>query len=800
MKTNYKFIAAFALAGVLAFSCGKDDVKAPVEPEEKPDTPVVVDDGLVPVTFSADILLSRAALGEDGKTVTWESTDHIAVYDGTARRDFSVKSLGEDGRTAVFEGSVAEDATEFYAVYPYSAASETLPTAEGVISLTYPAEQTVSASGIASGALVCVAKADENKALAFKNVSSLLKIHIPGGDVTSVTVKGNNSEKFAGATTTAVAADAAAGDASGITLLPSGTTFAEGDYWFGLLPVTFENGFTLTYEKEGAKAFVKTDKSAGFERNAGLDVTTSTASVDWIGLPIMTESDLRNFAAYTRFFDATQTVHLGADINLTSPWTPFNLYCQFDGKYNGVTHKITGLDVSVNSASATRAGFVYELYPDASIMNMDVSGNITLTGTANALYFVGLIAEAKGSVVNVVNRATVSLASDATCPAYIGGVVGRLNAGGNISSSDNYGSVSLNGTSQAASFVGGIAGYMTSTAGNVESCTNYGTVSCNNTNGQGIGGIAGMMQGAKVSGCTNDAPIVITASTSGNSFAGGIVGYEQNRSGAKAEISSCTNTSNGIINFLCYNPMGVGGIVGLVHGYTNGANEISGCKNLADITADYRVNTTNDGTVTGVAGILGEMQGSVTVNNNVNRGSVSVFNNSKSSAAGGIVGRVRSALTFSGNYNFGDISFTKRTLSTSKNDDGCCGGFVGMFIPGDNNSSKPNQIGYAEVTCDLVNSRNLGKIAGAGRAGGVFASATYNCYKLTINLTGCKVGGPMKGFFGNKFYEDYQTPSESNYSSFIYSYYKAGTGNTTLTQTGSGYISAADAEAELAAH
>ena len=56
----------------------------------------------------------------------------------------------------------------------------------------------------------------------------------------------------------------------------------------------------------------------------------------------------------------------------------------------------------------------------------------------------------------------------------------------------------------------------------------------------------------------------------------------------------------------------------------------------------------------------------------------------------------------------------------------------------------------------------------------------------------------MNGYFGGKVQE--ATPTSSNYNSFIYSYAKTTAGYTTLTQTDSGYISAADAEAELAAH
>ena len=74
--------------------------------------------------------LSLSASAEDDTKVTftedynarWENTDHIAVFDGTAKRDFTIKSGTNTGTSALFSGTVAGSYSNLYTVYPYAAA------------------------------------------------------------------------------------------------------------------------------------------------------------------------------------------------------------------------------------------------------------------------------------------------------------------------------------------------------------------------------------------------------------------------------------------------------------------------------------------------------------------------------------------------------------------------------------------------------------------------------------------------------------------------------------------------------
>ncbi len=727
---------AIALMAALSISCGKeqktdngrDNPKQTPGGEEKT--------GLVSMTFSASFDDSPAtAAALSGNDVNWEYSDHIAVFDGVARRDFTVKEGSISGGTATFEGEVDEGATSFIAVYPYSASTATQPSA-GSIEINYPASQTLTTSAMAPDAMICVAQADKGSGLSFRNVAARLKIHIPGSDVTAVTLSGNKTEYFAGSASVSTAGEiTSTGDASSITLYPSGSTFSEGDYYFGLLPVEFTEGFTLVYEKSGGKAFVDTDKDVEFLRNGGKDVTASTASLTWVGLPIMDEDDLKAFADYSRFFSSSETVRIGADIALTSAWTPFPLWCTLDGQ----NHKITGLSVSAEE----NAGFVSILYADAALENLEVSGSISLTGTGSLAY-AALVADTRGAITSVTNRVSVTHESTATCPVYLGGIAGLLSNGGSISSSYNYGAVALNGTSSDVSFIGGVVGYMQAGCGNVINTDNHGTVSCANTYGQGIGGIAGMIRGAKIDGCTNESTGVITVSkckTGGwGCFVAGIAAFMQNNTASESSIENCTNKADISTEAQCW---GVAGIAGITHYSGTAAYKINGCTNNGDIT------WTKGGTANVFCGgILAIAEGnSLTVSGNTNSGAVEITGNRTADnvmEVGGIIGTVfrnnkrpqngeARTVEISSNTNEGSVTF--KTTGTAT---GVAGGIIGGFSVNDGTESTGTAVTVSGNT-------SKGAIVSTGAVGGIFATCYSTCKYLTVTVTGSKLGCTLNG-------------------------------------------------------
>ena len=767
-----RILSAAVLIAALFASCESETQKPGVRPGT-PSGPDTVPETIT-MTFSADLsgaleaipeeVEARAALGSDGMTVTWEATDHIAVYDGVAIRDFGIKST--DGAVAVFEGEVDKDATEFYAVYPYSAAGESLPS-EGLVSIKYPAVQTVGTSAVSADALVCVAKADVNGTLAFKNVGALLKIHVEGDDVTSVTMKGKNDEFVAGNADASMDGVTTESDATSVTLKPSGEFFAEGDYYIGMLPVEFTEGFTVVYQKDAAKAFVSTDTSVDFPRNGGHDITESTSSLSWIPQTITTEEQLRAFASASAFYGKEEVITIGNDIALEGAWTPFELYCTLDGN----NKKISGLDVNADAL----AGFVSVLHEGAVLKNAEIEGSITLTGTGSLTY-AGLVAHAKGSVEGVTSRASVTMGETATCPVYAGGLVGYLSDGGSIDKSFNYGAVSLLGASSGTTFVGGVVGYMKEGCGNVTETDNHGDVSCTNSKCEGAGGIVGMMRGAKVEACDNKAAAVTVASgkTGGwGCYQAGIVAFAQNYTEGDLVITGCTNDAEVSTSAQIW---GVAGICGIVHNVGDNY-KITDNTNNGDVTFDKKAATNQ----VFCGGILAIAEAPVEVTGNINEGNVKSISGRTSDAtgvAGGIVGTLfrnssrkgsaNRTTVISENYNFGEV-----TLEAGKDGaKGVAAGVVGNF-----NISYGSETDLNTVT--LSKNRSVGAITNdVGSTGAIFATCS-SASALNITAHGNRIGCLLNG----------ETATVDNVF--------ASCGDAVCNPTGTQIITEADARAEL---
>lgn len=249
MRRIFAFVAA---AAMLMTACVKEN--APIDN--------VSEEALVPMEFVATSDLDTKTTlvpGENNKTsVIWNADDKISVWDGTANREFTIKSC--DGSSAVFTGLVSADATSFYAVYPYTADLEVSApdNAERDIRLRFPITSVEYAQpgNFPKDRGIAVAVAVDG-AFAFQNRTALLKFSLAEdmADVKSVTIKGNNSEyiwgtvniEFAG---TSVYQGMAYGYDRGdsITLCnEDGSNLQTGvDYYIALPGIKFSNGFTVS--------------------------------------------------------------------------------------------------------------------------------------------------------------------------------------------------------------------------------------------------------------------------------------------------------------------------------------------------------------------------------------------------------------------------------------------------------------------------------------------------------------------------------------------------------------------------
>ena len=116
----------------------------------------------------------------DGKTVMWDATDVLGLYDGgSAIKKFTTSEDKLNGASADFTGEAAY-LDMYYAVYPYSDAVR-FDASTNTFTTSIPTTQTASVdNGFMNGAYVAVAKADcaSGEPLRFKNVCSYIKVTV----------------------------------------------------------------------------------------------------------------------------------------------------------------------------------------------------------------------------------------------------------------------------------------------------------------------------------------------------------------------------------------------------------------------------------------------------------------------------------------------------------------------------------------------------------------------------------------------------------------------------------------------
>lgn len=336
------YILLCALAAFAAASCS---VKEITEPEN-----ASLDGNKIQRTFST--LMTRTALQADGTTVVWEADDSISVFDGVAnnRFDISEYDASAPSASATFTGTVAEEATEFYAVYPHSAGNSL----DGsTVKTTVPAVQTATAGTFDSGAAVVVAYTTSNT-LAFHNVTALLGIKLSNAQtsVTSIELKGNAGEFVAGAvnatlSTSSGAVTAITPDSGSKTVTLQGTFAAGGKYYLAFIPQEFSEGITVTaHYADGTAASLSS--SLEWEAVAGKSYNV----VDF------EKADYLEFESDTFTFDYGETKTLS--------WSSHNVSA------------ITGITVP--------AGWSYTAFSDGSVQVTAPVKNVVLENQAGSVY------------------------------------------------------------------------------------------------------------------------------------------------------------------------------------------------------------------------------------------------------------------------------------------------------------------------------------------------------------------------------------------------------------------------------
>ena len=819
MKTTKRiFAAAFVALSMSAFNACIEEA-SPVLPEEQ-------DEKLVEMTIEASQVDVKSTFS--GKQIGWELDDKVAVYDGKAKREFSVTAVN-DGK-ATLTGMVAAGATDFYAVFPYSAARDVLPSDEGKIYISVPQEQVLAeGKNFDEDAFVTTGKIVDNH-VTFKNAVSLLKLHVPSG-VTSVSIKGFAGENIVGGTSVSA------------TLKPAGESFTEGDYYIAILPVTFNTGFKVIYE-DAAKSDIAIKKNTSkveFPVNGGQDITGATKTLSWIPNPLISEDDLLYFVGHQTAY-AGEAAKLGQDIALTKQWTPVDL----TGTLDGQGYTISGLNVNMNGG----LGAMCSVENGAVLMNVTVEGTITYAATAKNSP-AGLVGNLHGTMYNVTNRTTINASSSADL-LYLGGLAGWVHGNGKLIDCVNEGNVILGKTSKFG-YVGGIAGviYSSSGKGLVKGCVNTGTVTSTENTTNGLGGIVGVQESGETVNCVNKGTLQAEVMRYSGTV-GGIVGLVFNNTTVVTVVNQCKN--DGTIDVNATEFRAVGGIVGGVDVDNKYAlMEIADCENkenISIVTANAAgssgldgfylggilgsFNASNDSEVKNtvrkcinsgnvslttsgsnnsakVGGICGNTRGPVvieanenaaqmlklesssaakllcsaggiigevgdpwvgeetilTLSGNVNRASVLSKTNNVETPAGGLVGYLFGSVTSSDNKNFGNIERSAYD-GTSPSVENCfAGGLVGLMSL----SSESKLPAYFDA--DMT----IGDVKSVGRAGMLFGGVRSSSY-ADLKFPDCVVSGrlvsPKSGYDLDITSENYKSNTNLTDGCYLWSYIPAG--------------------------
>ena len=270
MKNTGSFITLLVL--VLACQSEQEDPAVSVQPAVPGEEKAVVFYG---TTESRE---ESKAYVDGNLQVLWNADDRISIF---AKQNVNQKYhfTGENGANAGEFTQVSQEAAGTgntlpynYAVYPYS--TETAISADGVLSVVLPAEQTYKADSFGPGANMMVAVSEDNQ-LHFKNVGTYVSINLYGSDVAvkQITFRGNNGEKLAGAASIQMvnglpALTMASENASEtVTLVCPGVTVGPDSgqataFWFVLPPTKFTKGFTVTVEDSEGRLYVKSTSNS----------------------------------------------------------------------------------------------------------------------------------------------------------------------------------------------------------------------------------------------------------------------------------------------------------------------------------------------------------------------------------------------------------------------------------------------------------------------------------------------------------------------------------------------------------
>ncbi len=269
MKKTIRFMLYAAVAAATV-SCAEEI--APENSQDRNNAGL----NLIPMTFTAgaEDTETKVVLQEDKKSIHWEATDQIKVFDGVSN-ELAAFTTTESGASVTFSGQVSEGAAgPFYALYPYQAAAtfgaSTIKAEYGnVITATVPAEQTAVAGGVPANAFIAAAVSDDKDSFTFKTICGFIKFQLSEEDAAgavAVSISGNDLAAIAGDVEIffikAFGQDYVRGATKDYVTL-TGSFKADTDYYFAIRSNKFASGFTMTIKyADGSCKHVTTTQAA----------------------------------------------------------------------------------------------------------------------------------------------------------------------------------------------------------------------------------------------------------------------------------------------------------------------------------------------------------------------------------------------------------------------------------------------------------------------------------------------------------------------------------------------------------
>lgn len=281
----YEKDTLFASAALLFAGCAKENIT----PTETPDNNSQKGDITLSFSASQTGFGTKAVIGdtttdaEGAKStpINWQSTDRISVFDGAKENcEFSTKDFNAKTPTScTFEGNVTKLATDYTAVYPYTAAATISET--GIISgVTLPATQTAVENSFDPNAALMAAKTvSGGRELAFKNLVGYVKV-ITDFECKKIELCAASGEKLAGEGT--ITSDGTPsftlndGAESSITLRPAGEgTLAAGTYYIAVPATTLAAGWSIRLtDTDDIVSTKKGSKDITFKQSTVLNLGT----------------------------------------------------------------------------------------------------------------------------------------------------------------------------------------------------------------------------------------------------------------------------------------------------------------------------------------------------------------------------------------------------------------------------------------------------------------------------------------------------------------------------------------------